>query len=226
MSYNRIIIICKGPTEQEFCKDILVPYFSKRKLYIHTPLIKPSGGGIVPWAVLKRQIETHLKQDKSALVTLFIDYYGIPERYNYPRWKEKNDIRDLDQKVTMLEKAMLEEIPDSFQDRFIPYIQVHEFEALLFSDLKAYKQVFDEEDFNDLIAFSEIFRIYKNPEEINDRKEFCPSARLEYHIKGFNKVIHGSLIAQEIGLEQIRKKCLRFSSWIDKLENTKKGTFD
>jgi len=85
-SVKRLIVICEGPTEQEFCKDVLTPYFSNKNILIQAPLIKKSGGGVVPWLTLKKQIETHLKQDTNAMVTTLIDYYGIPERYNYPGW--------------------------------------------------------------------------------------------------------------------------------------------
>jgi len=80
-SMKRVIIICEGPTEQEFCSDVLTPYFAKTDIYIYFPLINKSGGGIVPWETLKKQIEIHLKQDSSATVTTLIDYYGIPEEF-------------------------------------------------------------------------------------------------------------------------------------------------
>lgn len=30
---NRLIIVCEGETEQEFCKDVLASYFEKEYLY-------------------------------------------------------------------------------------------------------------------------------------------------------------------------------------------------
>jgi hypothetical protein len=45
---KRVIIICEGVTEQQFCNDVLAPYFSKENIFISNPLIKKSGGGIVP----------------------------------------------------------------------------------------------------------------------------------------------------------------------------------
>ena len=85
---KRIIIVCEGETEQEFCKDILHPYFLSRNLHIQAPTIKKSGGGIVAWKTLQNQIENHLKQDPSAYITTFIDYYGINGKLKFPKWEE------------------------------------------------------------------------------------------------------------------------------------------
>ncbi|MCD4794457.1 MAG: DUF4276 family protein, partial [Bacteroidales bacterium] len=71
---KRIIIICEGQTEQEFCKDVLAPYFISKNIQIQAPLIKKSMGGIVNWIVLKKEIETYLKQEPNVFVTLLIDY--------------------------------------------------------------------------------------------------------------------------------------------------------
>ena len=38
-------------------------------------------------------------------------------------------------------------------------------------------------------------------------------------IKDYSKVTHGSLIAQDIGINKIRSKCPRFNEWIEKLQN-------
>ena len=54
---KRLVIICEGPTEKEFCKDLLASALNSYEIYVDTPLIKHSGGGIVRWNVLKRQIE-------------------------------------------------------------------------------------------------------------------------------------------------------------------------
>jgi hypothetical protein len=81
---SRIIIICEGETEKEFCTKILSPYFSSMGIYIHSPLIKKTMGGIVKWSELKKQILLHLKTDRSAFVTMFIDYYGIYQKKKLP----------------------------------------------------------------------------------------------------------------------------------------------
>ena len=57
---KRIIIICEGQTERDFCQKVLAPYLWQYGITIQTPLIKISGGGIVKWDYLRKQAETHL----------------------------------------------------------------------------------------------------------------------------------------------------------------------
>ena len=86
---KRIVIICEGETEQEFCDKSLSNHFNPKDIYIQAPRIKHSNGGIVRWDRLKRQIETTLREDRQAYVTLLIDYYGLYEKYKFPglSWK-------------------------------------------------------------------------------------------------------------------------------------------
>jgi len=215
---KRIIIICEGPTEKEFCTDVLQPWFLKKNIFIQTPLIKKSDGGIVPWDTLKKQIESHLKQDTVAWLTLLIDYYGIPPKFKYPKWQEAHKEPNKTKRMLILENGMKEAIPDSLRNRFIPYLQLHEFEGILFSNIDVFTRNFKNEEFVEFENFRKIFETYPNPENINDRPEYAPSKRLLYHINDYNKVVYGATLAQEIGLQQIRNKCPRFNNWVEKLE--------
>ena len=129
---KRVIIICEGETEKEFCTTILKPYFSKQQIYLQTPLIKKSMGGIVKWEELKKQIENHLKNDKDAFVTTLIDYYGLYEKHKFPKWDIAEREPDKNKRMDILENGMLESISETIRYRFLPYIQLHEFEGLLF----------------------------------------------------------------------------------------------
>jgi hypothetical protein len=215
---KRVIIICEGQTEKEFCCDVLAPYFSKKHIYIETPLIRKSGGGIVPWEILKKQIQTHLKQDKVAFVTTLIDYYGIEKKHNYPNWEEVQKKRNKATRIDIIENEMLDSIIEDLKYRFIPYIQLHEFESLLFNDVSIFTNNFTESEFENFAEFATIFTQFPNPEDINDGSDSAPSKRLSYHIKGYNKVVYGAAIASEIGLTRIKEKCPRFNNWITKIE--------
>lgn len=215
---KRVIVICEGPTEQEFCTDVLMPYFSERNIFIQSPLIKKSGGGIVPWKILKKQIEIHLKQEPDAIITTLIDYYGIPEKYNYPGWHEAHNEPNRALRMDILENAMHQSISKKWQLRFIPYIQLHEFEGLLFNNVKVFTDNFTEYEFTEFEDFQRIFDQFPNPEDINDNPETAPSKRLIRHIIGYNKIVYGATIASEIGLTRIREKCPRFNYWIEKIQ--------
>jgi len=215
---KRVIVICEGPTEQEFCTDVLMPYFSKKNIFIESPLIKKSGGGIVPWRTLKKQIEIHLKQDSSAIISTLIDYYGIPERYGYPAWEEAHHETNKSVRMDIIEDAMHQSIADRWQHRFVPYIQLHEFEGLLFNNVKVFTDNFTDYEFAEFEDFRRIFDQFPNPEDINDNPETAPSKRLIRHIKGYNKIVYGATIASDIGLTKIREKCPRFNNWINTIE--------
>lgn len=215
---KRLIIIGEGQTEQAFCHDILRPYFSSKGIYIQTPTIKKSKGGIVGWKELKKEICIYLQNDTSANVTLLIDYYGIHPKHGFPGWDESLTIVDKNDRMDFLEQAMLHDVNDRYRNRFIPYIQLHEFEGLLFSDRRVFDDNFEEHEFADYKYLEETFTQFDNPEMVNDGKTTAPSKRLDRIIIGYQKPVHGSLLANEIGLTRIREKCPRFNGWIEKLQ--------
>lgn len=215
---KRIIIICEGQTEVEFCKDVLCPYFIGKEILIQTPLIKKSGGGIVKWSILKKQIENHLKQDQSAIVTTFIDFYGIKDKHFFPSWEAAKAIVGKNDKMTFIEGAMKDEIAKNLNHRFLPYVQLHEFEGLLFNEISVFESQIPEVDFSNKPELVRILQQFPNPELINDTPENAPSYRLSRLIRGYNKVIYGSILAEAIGLTRIRNKSPRFNGWIDGLE--------
>lgn len=216
---KRIIIIGEGQTEQSFCNDVLQSHFNKKSIFLQNPAIKKNNGGIVNWEALKHQVELHLLQDPTAYVTTLIDYYGIHEHHNYPEWIEAQKLPDKNKRMERLEYAMLNDIQPDLQRRFIPYIQLHEFEGLLFSDIEVFANNFEESEFINYEYLIETVQNNPNPEMINDNNETAPSKRLSKIIRGYLKVIYGSSLAYEIGISKIRSKCPRFNVWITKLEN-------
>ena len=216
---KRIIIICEGHTEQAFCNTNLLSHLGSKNVYIQTPIIKHSKGGIVKWAILKRQIETHLKADTSAIITTFIDYYGIYSKYNFPNWENCEKIEDRNLRMNAIEKAMLDDISEELRYRFIPYIQLHEFEGLLFNNIGVFLEQIPPTDLIGKTELEKTFADYDNPELINNSKETSPSHRLERIIKGYNKVVYGDILAEAIGLSKIRNKSPRFNRWVKKLES-------
>ena len=217
---KRIIIIGEGQTEQEFCNDVLQPHFNQLDIVIQTPTIKKTGGGIVSWEALKYQIVKHLKQDKSAIITLLIDYYGIESNHKYPNWLKAQQLMLTNkyQAIQLIQNGMLADIEEVFRVRFIPYIQLHEFEGLLFSDISVFDNNFEVNEFKDYPYLVETIKNHHNPEEVNNGVTTAPSKRLEKIINGYDKIVYGSLLADEIGLKVIRGKCPGFNSWINELE--------
>jgi hypothetical protein len=216
---KRIILICEGPTEQAFVKTNLQIPFINRGIYLQAPLIKASRGGIVKWSKLKDQIETHLKSEGDAYVSTFIDYYGMYSKYNFPGWDLAHTYVDKNQRMDSLEQSMLQDISPDLQNRFLPYLQLHEFEGLLFNDIDIIRSQIPPRDLVGAEELEKTFIDYPNPEMINNDRTTSPSHRLLRIISGYNKIVYGDIISEAIGLDRIRAKSPRFNNWITLLEN-------
>lgn len=219
---KRIIVICEGQTEQEFCNTILSPFFSPKGIYLSAPLIKHSHGGIVPWLTLLKQVDIHLRSEQDAFVTTLIDYYGITDSHKFPNWDKAKKEPHVTERVKMVEQGMHENVAEHLRFRFIPYIQLHEFEGLLFSNGDVFEKLIPSDDLVGKDELKQIFDKYDNPEMINNSRDTSPSHRLERIIKGYDKVVYGNYIAESIGLGRIRERCPRFNAWIERMELIKK----
>lgn len=215
---KRVIIICEGDTEREFCKNVLAPHLIHHNIFIQAPLIKRSMGGIVRWTILKKEIETHLLEP-NVIVSTLIDYYGLYKKYNFPNWIEGERIVAKSLRMDFLENAMKEDISEGIRHRFIPYLQLHEFEGLLFNDIQHF---YDQVPKAELVGIAELektFADYNNPEMINNNRDTSPSHRLKRIIKGYNKPLYGHYFAEAIGIDQIRAKSPRFNLWVEEIIN-------
>ena len=148
---------------------------------------------------------------------MLVDYYGIKEQFNFPGWEESLRIVDKTERLHFLLEKMEEDIPETLRYRFIPYIQMHEFEGLLFSEVHAFLNSFEEDEIKieDLQAAADAF---ESPEMINNSPETAPSKRLIDAIPDYDKIVFGNCVAMDIGLEKIREKCPLFNEWVEKLE--------
>jgi len=141
-----------------------------------------------------------------------VDLYHLPS--DFPKRGEAKKITNPFQKVALLESAFAEDVDSR---RFIPNIQLHEFEALLFVDiarLRAYYPDYSREIAN---LKAETAR-YANPEEINEGTATAPSKRILKYVPIYDKVIGGSLMAIDLGLQAIRSRCQHFHQWLMRLE--------
>lgn len=211
----RLIIVVEGKTEEEFVNELLRPYFYSFGLYNVTAIkiqtSKGFKGGFVNYQHLKRDI-LRLLHEPNTLVTTFVDYFRIPT--NLPNYDNCIKLSQVGDRIVCLEASMKSDI--GYQDRFIPYIQQHEFESLLFTKSESFSTYYDSKIVS---AIEKIAEQYDNPEDINDNPNTAPSKRLLSIITNYKKVTDGNLIALETGIEQILAKCPRFCTWIEKLQS-------
>lgn len=209
---NRIFIFCEGQTEETFVRDVLSTFFELQNLYVYPIIFSTSTGhkgGISSYSKVKKQLEMKCKEDSSSWVTTLVDYYGLPD--NWIGLDESKSSVSIFNKVLTIEKNWQQDIGCN---NFIPNLLVHEFEALLFSKPEKFLDWFEQEDVELLIKETAGF---ETPEHINNSKITSPSKRILKLLDSYQKPLHGSLIAQEIGLDEIRNHCQHFNSWVEKL---------
>lgn len=208
---KRVYIVVEGQTEQEFVNSVISPYLQESGILSVTPVLvrtsRTGRGGMVSYSHLANTIKPLLMSPKSDyIVTTFIDFFRLP--HDMPHYEDCMKKPDKIEQIRSLEAAINETIDDR---RFFSYIQLHEFEALLFSSNKGFEYYFSEE----LAAkTASIISSYDNPEDINISPEGAPSKRLLAIKSDYNKVLEGNLIALEIGIKSILEKCPRFAEWI------------
>ena len=209
---KRLYIVVEGQTEEEFVKDILEPYFQENGIYVFPTIIRTSTGhkgGFVNYEHLKNDILRLLKsQGQDVVVSTFVDFFRCPK---LPNQGYIDVLSSHSHKVEEMEKSISTDINDW---RFIPYIQLHEFEALLFSAANGFKMYFDEKISKEIQGIIDSF---DNPEDINSAPETAPSKRLIQIIPDYDKVLYGNIVALEIGLPIMLEKCPRFSAWVELL---------
>jgi hypothetical protein len=124
-------------------------------------------------------------------------------------------------KVMHLEQAIKADIcqvvPDLRPDiRFLPYLQLHEYEGLLFSDPPAFAAAINQPYLAQ--AFQTVRDAFPTPEDINDDPATAPSKRVIQACHSYRKVLHGTIAARAIGIEAMRRECHHFRDWLEQLE--------
>ena len=217
---KRVHIICEGQTEETFVNEILGPHLAAFHVYPTASLVGKPGhkGGNVTTARMASDIKLRLLQDPQSLCTTFFDFYGLDS--DFVGQREAGAKHSFADKARAIESALREHVLQHTDDqvirRFVPYVQMYEFEGLLFSDpAKLAAGLYAPELAGALVAIRNGF---STPEEINDGRETAPSQRLLALLPGYDKPVYGSLAAIAVGLNVIRRECLRFDRWVGRLE--------
>lgn len=231
MNTTILNILCEGPTEEKFVKDVLKPFLlgcgivTKSQL-LYTSRKKEAQGGLISYKQAKNDLSmwmrsvAHRNSETHYFTTMF-DLYALPS--DFPGMSQYNKISDAYVRVENIEKAFASDINYPY---FIPYIQLHEFEALMFCNINKlineYPNCSKEIDSLENI----LVRYNGNPELINNNPETAPSKRIIAAIEGknkykYNKPVSGAFVTKSIGIEILTSKCVHFGNWIEKLQNIK-----
>ncbi|MEW5829456.1 MAG: DUF4276 family protein [Chloroflexota bacterium] len=225
---SRLNILVEGQTEETFVNNVLSPHLGQfgvfavaRKVETGRKWNKIFRGGLDQargYTKLKKDMALWMREDQNpdAFFTTMIDLYAIPA--DFPG-------RDISiglpvyERVRNIEQAFAEDIN---HPRFIPYIQVHEFEALLFSDPRQFDWEFIDHD-SAIQKLVVLLSAFENPELINDDPDTAPSKRIINELPAYKhrKASAGPVIAEKIGLPILRSKCPHFDEWLTRLEGLK-----
>lgn len=217
----RVHVICEGQTEEMFVNELLVPTFLAKGLSLVPALIGRPGhkGGNFKFERLQTDVKNRLLGERTAYCTTFFDYYGLPQ--SFPGKDIHDSQVDIVTKATSVQEAMTTELTrligvDAMR-RFIPFVQMYEFEALLFSDPIAFARGISNEHLSQNLT--DIAEQFDSPEHINNSPQTAPSKRIEGLIRGYEKPLMGTLAALEVGLDSMRQNCELFDNWLRQLES-------
>lgn len=200
----RLAVSVEGQTEEEFVEKSLAPHLQSRNVFTNPVLIgrarRPiKGGGDVTVDRLANEMR-YLRKSFDA-VTSLVDFYGFRDKGS----RQPDDlVETIRRRIGRLDKRTV-----------LPYVQLHEFEGLLFSNVEAFARILP---FAPIADLKSIRSKFDTPEDINDRSESAPSKRIKTLIPQYRKALHGPLLAHDIGLDTIRSECSRFDAWLRWLE--------
>jgi hypothetical protein len=224
----RLHLLVEGRTEFNFANQVLRPHldeFNGISLTVSmlttkrdSQLGQKFSGGSSSYDKLRNEIRLFLR-DKSEefRISTMIDLYGFP--HGFPTFSELKHTPY--KRVEQIEAKFADDIGDA---RFIPYVQLHEFESLAFADPSKFSELYAGEK----VGIAKLVKtsLTINPEEINDGESTAPSIRIiacfpQYK---FEKSSVGATVVQHIGLQKVRDRCPHFSEWLAKLESFKLGS--
>lgn len=226
-SVSRLIIAVEGPTEDNFVRQVLMPYLAPLGINTSSTIVGKAkaaargnsgkgarGGGC--YADWEKDIRNCLKDNQSGefrLTTLF-DLYGLPR--DFPEQEPTPEDRSKANRCDRLQQVLANRIGDW---RFIPYLQLHEFEALVMASLSSLASLYDAPDQLTGLERLQAEVASLQPEEINESPNTAPSKRLLQHIPGYSKIKDGPNAIELAGLGYVRERCPRFHAWLSRLES-------
>jgi len=213
---KKVLILVEGQAEETFVTEVLGPHLQKVRVDVIPKLATTKRvkggpnfkGGVITYGRIRNDLTRLLGDTSAAKVTTMLDLYRLPKDFPGRNRVSKGSCY---KRVKYLENKWQEDIGHR---KFLPYLELYEFEAMVFTDPQQIAQAFP-----DKIVLPELFKIkakFRSPEEINDQAP--PSKRIIKLVPEYEKPLHGPLIILSIGLDRIRAECPHFDDWLTQLE--------
>jgi hypothetical protein len=230
---NRVTIYClvEGYSEANLVKRMLAPHLAQRGIDILAPMVTTrrdrkagqvfKGGGAFRHyqGDLERLIRQHGNRPNTWFTTM-IDLYGLPG--DFPTYQEGLKIKESRKKVEFFERALDKIGRELGCKKFIPYIQLHEFETLLLVNVKEMGTLFLN-DAKKLELLAADVATFDDVEDINHTPDGAPSKRIASYISVYEKYKRsdqsGAInVLEKVGLDTLRTNCRHFNDWVSALE--------
>lgn len=222
---KRLYLTVEGQTEAAFVRDVLTPHLANFNVLVHPPRLTglhkrrvgkiPGGGLLGTFQHALFDMKTWTKEDKSpeARFSMMVDLYHLPR--DFPGYEKSMERASGWEQAEVLERELSAVMND---ERFLPYLQVHEFEALVLTEPLRLRMLYEVTDARIKILDSGCGK-FSSPEEINHGQHTHPKSRIQQVIPEYDENIAGPLLAQDIGLIRIATVCPHFGGWLRRLES-------
>jgi hypothetical protein len=216
----RLHLLVEGETEERFVGRVLAPHLGVHGVFADARSVETRRtraaihrGGLSSFDRARRDLERWMKEDYSAVFSTMFDLYALPD--DFPGMSIRSDA-DAYARVRRLERALEDEIGDR---RFVPYLQLHEFEALVLAEPGALLQQFPEST-GGIAELERLVAGFESPELIDDGVDTAPSKRIIAAIPEYagRKASAGPLVTERIGMAALRERCPHFGEWVARLE--------
>jgi hypothetical protein len=223
----RVLVIVEGQTERAALQQVdVATQFFNHGFSVHPKVVGKPGhkGGVRSFERILPEIVALLRQEPQAKVSTLFDFYALP-LVDWPGAPQSVNLPPA-QAVPIIEAGMAAavaaELPGLIPGRFIPYIQLFEFEALLFADPAEMAAAFGNPALN--ATFGAIVAQCGGCEAINNGPNTAPSKRIEAifpaYRKGSSLSAHAPIILGQIAKNNwhhLLQACPRFAGWIGSL---------
>lgn len=212
MEYRYWNILCEGPSEESFVNQVMNPYLESYGIYM-TPITL---GGVARYSGIRKELK-RIGKDTSCGLTTMLDYYKLPQ--------DTPGIRDchVSQPEVIarnIEAALKEDLEPELNCKiFLPNLLMHEYEALLFSDVSCFSKCRGVTQ-PMIREFMKICANYATPEYINNSEQTAPSKRILTLYPEYQKVTDGTIIAKTIGIGKMMEQCPHFNEWLQNIINS------
>lgn len=217
---TRVYIVVEGPTEESFVKNVLAESLWSSQVNLIPRILGVPGhkGGRPNYERVKKDVIAHLKQETAVYCSTMLDFCGLGS--GFPGMPLSPNLPKLE-RVRRIEEAVKQDICQRIpefrpEDRFLPYLQLHEYEGLLFSNPQGFAEAIKQP--NLAHRFVEVRNGFATPEDINDGPTTSPSKRVLQAYPAYEKVIDGTRAARAVGIEAMRRECPHFREWLERLE--------